>query len=404
MAGVGSSAAAAKRVVVGLTGGIAAGKSTIAKIMKSFGATVIDADKIGHQVYEPGTKCLADVVDQFGPSVINPADGSLNRRVLGDIVFNPEEPENLKRLNSIVWPHIEESICRRIDEHKSGVLVVEAAVMVEAGWATKSNDNPYDELWVAWVDVKTAKVRLMERNGFSEDEAMKRINSQISNEERLQHAQVSVETKYESLDGLKRRVAAEWTGLVDRHGLKALSASEMVAVVDEQNNVIGEALREKVRGENLRHRATYIFVRHTDSKQLYVQERTLLKDYCPGYLDPVTGGVVAANETYEENAKREIEEELGLTGDSVSSMSHMFTFYHEDPAAKVWGDAWLCETNVPVEDMVLQPEEVQSVRLMSVEEILQMGQSPSGATVPGERITPDGLEAVKRYVEFLGKQ
>ena len=59
---------------------------------------------------------------------------------------------------------------------------------------------------------------------------------------------------------------------------------------------------------------------------------------------------------------------------------------------------------MPVEDMVLQPEEVQSVRLMSVEEILQMGQSPSGATVPGERITPDGLEAVKRYVEFLGKQ
>ena len=173
----------ARRIVIGLTGGIASGKSTIARTLQSYGATIVDADKFGHQAYEPGTACLNEVVATFGEHILD-ASGSIDRRALGNIVFDPEQPQNLKTLNKIVWPYIKSKICEAVENHTDGILVVEAAVMIEAGWA-KTQPSWYDELWVSWVDEQTAQSRLMSRNNLTAEDALKRIQAQISNEERL---------------------------------------------------------------------------------------------------------------------------------------------------------------------------------------------------------------------------
>ena len=207
------------KVIIGLTGGIASGKSTVSKLMESYGATIVDADKIGHLVYEPGTDCLKDVVKAFGNGVLlSDGSGKLNRPALGDIVFS--SPDKLKELNKIVWPHINKELKSRMESHKKGVLVVEAAVMIEAGWAKKN--SPYNEVWISWVAPEIAKSRLMARNNFSEDEALKRIKSQITNEERLQHADISIDNNGTEAD-LKSKITEQWNSLIERFELNSLS-------------------------------------------------------------------------------------------------------------------------------------------------------------------------------------
>ena len=205
----------ADRVIIGLTGGIASGKSTVSRILQSYGATIVDADKVGHSVYEPGTECLNDVVKAFGEGIIlDDGSGKLNRPALGKIVFS--SPEKLVELNKIVWPYINRELKRRMDEHVEGILVVEAAVMIEAGWAKK--DSPYNEVWISWVSPQVAEARLMARNNFSAEEARKRINSQITNDERLQHANVAIENNGTQSD-LEKKVREQWNSLIERYKL-----------------------------------------------------------------------------------------------------------------------------------------------------------------------------------------
>jgi|EP00944_MAST-04C_sp_MAST-4C-sp1_P012629 dephospho-CoA kinase len=205
----------ADRVIIGLTGGIASGKSTVSRILQSYGATIVDADKVGHSVYEPGTECLNDVVKAFGEGIIlDDGSGKLNRPALGKIVFS--SPEKLVELNKIVWPYINRELKRRMDEHVEGILVVEAAVMIEAGWAKK--DSPYNEVWISWVSPQVAEARLMARNNFSAEEARKRINSQITNDERLKHANVAIENNGAQSD-LEKKVREQWNSLIERYKL-----------------------------------------------------------------------------------------------------------------------------------------------------------------------------------------
>ena len=191
------------------------GKSTVSRILQSYGATIVDADKVGHSVYEPGTECLNEVVKAFGKGIIlDDGSGKLNRPALGNIVFS--SPEKLEELNKIVWPHINRELKRRMDEHVEGILVVEAAVMIEAGWAKK--DSPYNEVWISWVSPQVAEERLMARNNFSAEEARKRINSQITNDERLQHANVAIENNGTQSD-LEKKVREQWNSLIERYKL-----------------------------------------------------------------------------------------------------------------------------------------------------------------------------------------
>lgn len=195
---------------VGLTGGIASGKSTVTATLAELGATIIDADRLGHQTYEPGTETFGQVVAAFGDEIVG-ADGTIDRAVLGGKVFG--EPGAMTKLTDIVWPGIGALAVAAIEEARAAgvaVAVVEAAVLFEAGWEVL-----VDEVWVITVPPAVARQRLMDRNGFSAEEADKRIASQISNAEREARADQVISTDC-SLDEVRTRVEAAWQALLSR--------------------------------------------------------------------------------------------------------------------------------------------------------------------------------------------
>ena len=165
-----------------------------------------------------------------------------------------------------------------------------------------------------------------------------------------------------------------------------LSSQEIVMVVDDENRPVAELPRHRMRSENLPHRATYIFVFDRQGRVL-VQRRTAIKDMYPGCYDLAAGGVVAAGESYEENAKREAEEELGIRG---TALEPKLDFYYEDTRNRCFGRVFTCVHEGP---FALQPEEVESVAFHTVEEI------GAGDIAP---VTPDSLLAFNRLFG-LGK-
>lgn len=170
--------------IIALTGGIASGKSTAARYLKELGAHVIDADLLGHRAYEPGSPAHAQVVEAFGRDVLA-EDGSIARKVLGGKVFG--KPDQLKKLTDIVWPAIrtlaEEEIARVRREGKARVVVLEAAVLFEAGW-----ESVGDEVWVNIVDREVAIERTMQRDKLPREAIEARLNSQLTNAERTARA------------------------------------------------------------------------------------------------------------------------------------------------------------------------------------------------------------------------
>ncbi|EWM21993.1 nudix hydrolase [Nannochloropsis gaditana] len=168
----------------------------------------------------------------------------------------------------------------------------------------------------------------------------------------------------------------------------SLSADEIVDIVDESNQVLRQERREIMRKERLLHRSTYIFARNSQG-EYYVQKRTMLKDYCPGYYEVVAGGVVGAGETYAENADREAEEELGIP--PSAGKKHLFTFLYQDERIRVFGDAWEVVWDGA---LTLQKEEVESVHPMTLEEVFIRVEA-------GDKFTPDSLYATRKYLDFL---
>lgn len=192
-------------MIIGLTGGIASGKSTAANFLGSKGASVIDCDVLGHRAYEPHTQAFREVVETFDDEVVG-ADGTIDRKVLGGKVFG--NPEALNQLTSILWPEIrrmaEAEIVQLRDTNPDTHVVLEAAVLFEAGW-----EDAVDEIWVAVVDVETAVSRAMERDGADEAAIRKRIDSQLSNDERRRHADIVIDNNRDEA-ALRIRLEAEW--------------------------------------------------------------------------------------------------------------------------------------------------------------------------------------------------
>ena len=160
-------------------------------------------------------------------------------------------------------------------------------------------------------------------------------------------------------------------------------ADEIVAIVDEHNNVVGSAPRREMRAKRLPHRSTYILVFNSQG-ELFVQKRTMTKDVFPGYYDPATGGVVLAGESYEESAQRELAEELGVCD---VPLTWLFDFYFADERTAVWGGVFSCTYDG---NMVLQEEEVESGMFMPIDAILRQART--------EPYTPDGLHVLRRYL------
>ena len=209
---------------IGLTGGIASGKSAVAEHLKSLGAVVIDADRLGHRVYEPGSPGFEKVVNAFGHDVVA-ADGTINRRVLGGKVFG--DPAQMKRLTDISWPEIErlaeEEIAGYRERDPDMVVVLEAAVLIEAEWT-----GLVDEVWVVTTTIGRAVERLRKRNGMSEEAARARIDSQISTRERLEHADVRIRNT-DTPEQLESRVLYHWRRLQGRRAKRRAAAAGQAA-------------------------------------------------------------------------------------------------------------------------------------------------------------------------------
>jgi len=192
-------------MIIGLTGGIASGKSTAAKYLGEKGASVIDADKLGHRAYEPDTDAFDKVVSSFGQEVVG-ADGQIDRKVLGSKVFG--NPEALDRLTGIIWPEIGRLVLTQFEvargEQPDAPIVLEAAVMLEAGW-----EPMVDEVWVVIVDPNTAVERAISRDGVEEEAIRKRIASQLTNEERRAKADIVIDNSSDET-ALLMQLKTQW--------------------------------------------------------------------------------------------------------------------------------------------------------------------------------------------------
>jgi dephospho-CoA kinase len=186
---------------LGLTGGIASGKSTVAAMLRQLGFEVLDADKLAHQLIEPGYPAFTDVVREFGREILAP-DGRVDRAKLGAIVF--ADRAKLDKLNAIVHPRVAEATARQFDQwERNGVNVafVEAALIVEAGM-----HKSLDGLVVAWCTPQQQIERLRER-GLNETEARSRIALQMPQEEKLACATEKIDCSG-SLEETRRQVEA----------------------------------------------------------------------------------------------------------------------------------------------------------------------------------------------------
>ena len=172
-------------IVIGLTGGIGTGKSEVARILKEIGAYIIEADKLGHSAYLPHSDIWEEVVKEFGNGVLLP-DKEIDRKKLGSIVFN--DPVQLAKLNEIMHPRMGKMVAKLIAGLDAEVVVVEAALLLEAGW-----DALVDEVWCTGASEDIVIDRLKARNGLNREEAKKRIGAQMSVDERKLRSQVMIE-------------------------------------------------------------------------------------------------------------------------------------------------------------------------------------------------------------------
>jgi dephospho-CoA kinase len=173
--------------LIGLTGGIGSGKSTIARRLADHGAHVIDADLVAREVVEPGKPALKQLVEVFGVEILN-TDGSLNRSALGDLVFT--DAQALKQLNSIVHPAVKQRTLELFDQAKDNDFVVyDVPLLVES-----DNSYQFDSIVVASAPEHIRVERLMEHRGMLESEALSRIQSQAPEEDRLKIAHHVIDT------------------------------------------------------------------------------------------------------------------------------------------------------------------------------------------------------------------
>ena len=195
--------------VIGLTGGIGTGKTAVSNMLQDLGATVINADQVGHEAYTPHTEAWEAVVGAFGEGILQ-ENGEVDRRKLASIVFS--DSTQLDRLNGIMHPRMAAIVSdklRGLEQQGVKVAVVEAAVLFEAGW-----DSLVDEVWTTESDEETVIQRLQARNGFAPEEIRKRMASQLSSEARSSKA-AQVLRNDSDLSDLVNTVNATWNRRVE---------------------------------------------------------------------------------------------------------------------------------------------------------------------------------------------
>lgn len=190
--------------MLGVTGNIASGKSTVVSILKELGATHIDVDIVYRDMVQAGEPLLIRLVEYFGAKIVG-ADGALDRGALGKIVF--ADPAALRDLDEITHPAIIVEIDRRVDAIMSGIVVIDAVKLIESGHAEHC-----DVVWVVTVDPETQVTRLMQRNRLDEEEARRRVSAQPPVERKLARADHVIDNSGLLAD-LRAQVMDAWRGL-----------------------------------------------------------------------------------------------------------------------------------------------------------------------------------------------
>jgi dephospho-CoA kinase len=193
---------------IGLTGGIGAGKSTVSQILAELGAFIIDADKVGHEIYLPGKEAWQQVIAEFGNDILA-TDQTIDRKKLGAIVFATDAAR--KQLNAIVHPLMFRDIRRRVTEKRAEgftqPIVVEAAILIEANWLPL-----VDEVWVVITGKSAVIERVAAQRGLAARDTEARIASQLSDSERLKYADLVIRNDG-SVEDLKQQIATAWERL-----------------------------------------------------------------------------------------------------------------------------------------------------------------------------------------------
>lgn len=194
---------------IGLTGGIASGKSTVSNYLVELGAKIIDADKLARELVQPGSEALQEIKKVFGSSVID-KNGCLDRKRVGKLVFN--NPTALQKLNNILHPRIIKETKRLIEEYRmkndTKVVVVDAPLLIEVGM-----NEIVDEVWVVAVPESVQLERINKRDGLSEEEGRKRLSSQMALEKKLEFADRVIDNSG-TLEKTKSQVDAIWQEIV----------------------------------------------------------------------------------------------------------------------------------------------------------------------------------------------
>lgn len=190
---------------IGLTGGIASGKSTVSNILKELGGIVIDADIVARDIVRKGEPALKEIEKSFGKEIFN-KDGTLNRKALGDIVFN--DKNKLELLNRITHPKIISEINKILhyykETEKANVVFIDSPLLIEMNMHYE-----VDEVWLVVVKKDIQIKRLMARDGISLEDALRRINSQMPLEEKKRYADIII-NNCGNIEDLQNQVIFLW--------------------------------------------------------------------------------------------------------------------------------------------------------------------------------------------------
>jgi dephospho-CoA kinase len=194
-------------VVIGVTGNIGSGKSSVCRILGRLGAMVIDADRLAHEAYEPHSETWRELIDAFGKNIVKP-DEEIDRQKLGQIVFS--DPDALAQLNRIVHPGAYRLAQERIaDCRRQGAkaVVVEATLLIEAGW-----QGLVDRVWLVVAPEAAIVQRLKEQQGMGESQILARLKSQMTAEEKMPYADAVIYNDG-NIPRLEARVTELWRNL-----------------------------------------------------------------------------------------------------------------------------------------------------------------------------------------------
>ena len=195
----------ANKIVIGLTGNIATGKSTVGQILADLGAQHIDADKLAHQVMAQGQPAWHKIVAEFGPEVLG-QNGEIDRQALGKIVF--ADAQALARLETIVHPNVIHGIESLIADTRSDVVVIEAIKLIESGMVAQL----CDALWVVTAPREIQIQRLIQQRGLMRSDAVLRIDAQPPQDEKVRQADVVIEN-HGSRSALFHQVRDAWLAI-----------------------------------------------------------------------------------------------------------------------------------------------------------------------------------------------